>query len=130
VSLVAVVVAGVIVVGAQEKAKPAEVAAATPAATAAPALTDLEQAYKAILDLRTAYARLLMEADACRAQLGPLRAKAATDELTADEENLKTLVEGNHPGYRWDPKTGRFDKVEVPATTPPPPKPPKPPEKK
>jgi hypothetical protein len=82
------------------------------------ALTELEQAWLIILQLRTAYATLLSETDACRAQIGPLRARAASEALTQDEAGLKAKIEAGHPGYTWDPKTGAFTKQPPAAATP------------
>ena len=93
-------------------------AQAPPLAVTAPALTEIEQAYRTILQLRIALATVQAEADACRAQLGPLRAEAASRELSQDEANLRALIERGHPGYTWDPKTGAF--TAKPAEPPPP----------
>jgi hypothetical protein len=84
---------------------------------APPVLTELEQSWVIILQLRTAYARLLADADACRAQLGPLRADAASRELTEDEATLRAKIEAGHPGYAWNPKTGVFTKTPSAAPT-------------
>lgn len=101
-------------VSAQEKpiAPPAAVAEGP-----APQLTEVERLKLELLQVRTSYAQLLANYDACKAEvgtafntLGRLRAEAATAELTAEEAKLKAAIEAGHPGYRWDPKTGTFTK--------------------
>jgi hypothetical protein len=88
-----------------------------------PALTELERAKVELLQLRTAYAQLLAQFDSCKAEngaafatLGKLRADRASSELTEEETQLKVTVDANHKGWRFDPKTGRFTKIEpIPA---------------
>jgi hypothetical protein len=82
-----------------------------------PALTELEDAQRALLQARTAYAQLLAQFDQCKAEqgqafavLGKLRADRASTELTSLEQELKASIERGHPGYTWDPKTGAFTK--------------------
>lgn len=90
---------------------------------AAPELTELERTKVELLQVRTAYAQLLAQYDACKAEvgstfntLGSLRARAASDQLTAEEAQIKLAVETGHPGYTWDPKTGLFTKKADPPT--------------
>ena len=99
-------------------APPALTQGPSPDAPTVPALTELEQAWWTILQLRTAYATVLAEADACRAQLGPLRAKAASEQLTLEEATLKVRIEAGHPGFRWNPKTGQFTTIGPPPPAP------------
>lgn len=80
-----------------------------------PSLTALEQARFENHRLRVALATSQAQADGCRAELGAayqalgqLRAAAASRELTAAEAALKAEIEAAHPGFTWDPKTGRF----------------------
>lgn len=93
------------------------------AQTDGPALTELEKAKVELLQVRTAYAQLLAQHDACKAELGAafnalgsLRAKAATDQLSTEEMQLRIAVEGAHPGYTWDPKTQAFTKKPEPPS--------------
>ncbi len=90
---------------------------------ATPSLTELERTRVELLQVRTAYAQLLAQYDACKAEvgatfnaLGTLRAKAASTQLTEEEAALKALVEKDHVGYTWDPKTLLFTKTPDPAT--------------
>jgi hypothetical protein len=82
-----------------------------------PALTELEETQRALLQARTAYAQLLAQFDQCKAEqgqafaiLGTLRADRASHELSTLEQELRQRIELGHPGYTWDPKTGAFTK--------------------
>lgn len=79
----------------------------------APALTDLERTKVELLQVRTAYAQLVAQYDGCKAEvgavygaLGSLRASAASAELTAQEQTLKTAIEREHDGFTWSAKAG------------------------
>ena len=91
-------------------------------ATDPPALTDLERTKLELLQVRTAYAQLLAQHDACKAELGvayqtlgALRASAASSALTAQEATLTREIEAAHPGYVLDPKTGVLTKKPADA---------------
>jgi len=82
-----------------------------------PSLTELERTKAELLDVRTAYAQLLAQYDACKAEvgqtyqaLGRLRADAASAELSTEEARLTAQIEAGHPGYSWNPKTRTFTK--------------------
>lgn len=97
--------------------------APTPAATSTPpALTELERTKVELLQVRTAYAQLLAQYDACKAEvgstyntLGTLRARAASEQLSAEEREVTATIDAGHAGWTWDSKTGLFAKIPPPV---------------
>jgi hypothetical protein len=92
------------------------------AAQAGTTLTEIEQLKLDLLRTKTAYAQLLAQHDACKAELGAtfdvlgrMRATVASKELTGEEALLVKTVEAAHPGYTFDPKTGTLTKTPPPA---------------
>lgn len=83
-------------------------------AAQAPALDDLERAKVENLRLRVALSEARRDADVCRTVLGPLRADAATRDLTQAQRELTAFLEARHPGYTWHPDTGAFTPTEAP----------------
>jgi hypothetical protein len=90
----------------------------------APELSEVERLKVELLQVRTAYAQALVHYDACKAEigtvhtaLGRLRAKTATEELSAAEATLKAEIDASHPGFTFDVKTGLFAK-KPPEKTP------------
>jgi len=79
-------------------------------APAAPALSTEEDLRWQILQLETQLETAISQANACQGTLGQWRAKAMSQQLSADEQVLKTFVEQRHPGYDFDPKTRAFSK--------------------
>ena len=80
-------------------------------------LSEVERLKLELLRARVAYAELVAKYDGCRAEvgaafntIGPLRARLASEQLSADEVALKTAIETAHPGYTFDPKTGSLTK--------------------
>lgn len=81
------------------------------------ALSENEGLRAQLLQVRTAYAQLLSQHDACRAELGAaydvigrLRAPVVSKELTEAEAALKADIEKAHEGYTWNAKTGALEK--------------------
>jgi hypothetical protein len=119
--ILAIVAAALLLIGIGAMAQ-AQAPAAEPAG---PTLTELERAKAELLQVRTAYAQLLAQHDACKAEvgsafntLGALRARAASEQLTTEETALKVSVEAGHPGWSWDAKTGLFTKKPDVAKAP------------
>lgn len=98
--------------------------------TSAPSLSDTERAWLDALNVRANYASLLVkdterlallgetlerlgkELKSTADELGTLRARLSSAQLTQEEADLKAKIEARHPGYTWDPKTGMFTKKD------------------
>lgn len=82
-------------------------------------LSELERTRLELLRVRTAYAQVLTQFDACKSEqatlydaLGKAHAAQASEALTAQEASLKADVEAAHPGYTFNPKTGTLTPVK------------------
>lgn len=73
-----------------------------------PALTALEQARVENVNLIEELRKALLEADACRGQLAPLRAQALADQARDRLDTLRADIERDRPGFTWNPTTGAF----------------------
>ena len=108
-------------VHAQAPAAKVDTATAAAPADAPPLLTDLERTKLDLIQLRTAYAQLLAQYDACKGEvgsaynaLGQFHAQTAQSELSQEQLALKALVEKDHPGYDYDVMSGAFTKKPAP----------------
>lgn len=81
----------------------------TVAIAQSPALTEVENLRIENLQLKAQITRTISEADACRAELAPLRARNNGDALQTELETLKTDIERAHPGFAFNIKTGKLD---------------------
>ena len=79
-----------------------------PVDASTPALSTEEDLRWQILQLETQLETAISQANACQGTLGQWRAKAMSQQLTADEQVLKAYVEQRHPGYDFDAKTRTF----------------------
>jgi hypothetical protein len=77
------------------------------------AYTELDTVRLEKLALARQVAALQAEGDACRAILGPLRARAAQDEIDRLEAATFAAIEAAHPGFRIDRQSGRLVAIPV-----------------
>lgn len=61
---------------------------------------------------------LQAEGDACRALLGPLRARANQEQLQREEDATVRAIEAAHPGFTVDRQSGRLVATPVPEKEP------------
>jgi hypothetical protein len=73
-------------------------------------LSEVEALKVQVLQLRVQLANVQAEADACRGVLGQYRVAKASEDLTAEEQQLKAAIEKAHPGFEWNPRTGALVK--------------------
>ena len=74
----------------------------------------LDQLMRQLLTMQQAYTTTLSELDACRGQLGPLRAQANQKAVSDQVEAWIADLETRNPGWTYDRQTGALVKKSEP----------------
>lgn len=73
-------------------------------------LSDIDRLDQQVLDLRVQLESALASLAQCQGEAGQMRARLASDQLTAEEQKLKARIEDRHTGFDYDPKTHTLTK--------------------